>query len=157
LAAGVVGHVAGSVVLVVGAGGGVNPVPGVGGHTHVFGAAFCDRLLQPVAPGVVTIAVSPVFGLAVDSMLGAIGADSLGRDEPVQRVVGEGLVTAVIAIVGNAEDIAVISVAQVEVIADGEDALRRRRGGHEHLLQALVVTEAVGDAHETRALAADEA
>src|SRR5262249_13937525 len=62
LAAGVVGHVAGSVVLVVGAGDSVHPVPHIGGCAHVLGAALGDRLLQQVAPGVIGVAVPPVLG-----------------------------------------------------------------------------------------------
>src|SRR5262249_10932746 len=58
---------------------------------------------------------------------------------------GKRLVAVVIAVVCDGEDVAVIAIAQMEVVADGEDTLGCGRGRHEHRLQSLVVAEAVGD------------
>src|SRR5262252_7722715 len=55
LAAGVVGHVAGGIVLVVGSVGGVHAVPGIGGRCHVLGVALGYRLREQVAPGVISV------------------------------------------------------------------------------------------------------
>src|SRR5262249_40983465 len=67
----------------------------------------------------------------------------LRRGQTVERVVGKGLVARVVAVVEDGVHIAVVAVAQVEVITDGEHGLARRGGRHEHRLQALVVAGGV--------------
>src|SRR5262249_13127264 len=105
LAASIVGHVAGCVVLEIGTGLYMQTVLHVGGAIHALRIALrqCDAgqiaLGHQVAPGVVGVAVAPKFGLAVDCVLAAVGSCVLGGDQPVQGVVSEGLVSAVIAVV----------------------------------------------------------
>ena len=71
----------------------MDPVVRVGGDTQVLRRTLGDALAQQVAPGIVTVAVAPVLGLAVDRCCGAVGSSILRRDEPVQRIVREGLIT----------------------------------------------------------------
>jgi len=61
-------HIAGSVIQIVRAGG-VQPVVGIGGDAQILCAAFGDGLLQQVAPGVIAVRVTPVFGLVLKSDL----------------------------------------------------------------------------------------
>ena len=88
-----------------------------------------DGLRQQVAPGVVPVAVAPVLGLAVDGDGRAVGARVLRGGQPVQLIVREGLVAGVLAVVEDSPDIAVVPVAQVEVIGDGKDFVRERERG----------------------------
>src|SRR5262249_47282801 len=106
-----------------------------------------DGFALQVAPGVVTVAVAPVLGLAVDGGEGAVGARVLRGDKPVQRIVVEGLATSAVTVVGYPPDVAVVAAVQMEVVADGKDLVGgRQRGFHGDRLQALVVAEPVSDA-----------
>src|SRR5260221_14292196 len=94
---------------------------------------------------------------------GAVCAGVLRRSEPVQRVIGKGLIARAFAVVVNAPDIPIVgaaacrSVAGMEVVTDGEHGLAGRSGRHGERLQATVVTEVVGDSGEVSAVAADKA
>src|SRR5262249_31501758 len=126
LADSVVNHVAGDVVLEVSAGLHAQTVLRVGGTIHALRIALGGTragqitLADQVAPGVVGVTVTPVLGLAVHRELAAIGPGILRRDQPVQGVIGEGLIAVVagIAIVENGGHIAVIAFAKVEVILE---------------------------------------
>src|SRR5260370_40575167 len=94
---------------------------------------------------------------SVRRSLCAIRSGVLRGRQPVQRVITEALVATGVFVIGDAPDVAVIARAQVEVIADGEQRLAGRRRRHVYGLQALVVTEGVGDPGKAAVLAADEA
>ncbi len=92
----------------------------VGGETQVFRAAFSNCFSQQVAPGVVGVAVAPVFGLVLQHFGRAIGPGILRRGHPIQPIIGEGLVAVGFFVIGDAIDVAVVAVAEMEVIADGK-------------------------------------
>src|SRR5262249_28445596 len=128
-----------------------------------------DGLREQVAPGVVPVAVAPVLGLAVDGGGRAVDARVLRGGQPVQLIVGETLVARVLAVVEDSPDIAVVPVAQVEVIGDvkhisliGGNRVRAVRwqaggaGSHTTGLKALVIAEGVADAGKAGRLAAKE-
>src|SRR5205807_10264235 len=95
----------------------LQPVVHACSQAQVFCRAFGGGLAQQIAAGIIAVAVAPVFGVAVGKDLGAIGPGVLGGDQPVERVVGERLVSGLVAVMRDSIDIAVIAVAQVEVIA----------------------------------------
>ncbi|HEX7288580.1 MAG TPA: hypothetical protein VF532_20515 [Candidatus Angelobacter sp.] len=102
--------------------------------------------VQQIAPGVVNVVVSPELFLAAQHEHIAISPGVLGRNETVQRVIGESLAAVGVFVIGNAVDVPVVAVAQVEVMADGKDGLAGRRGRHVDGLETVVVAEGIGDA-----------
>src|SRR5579864_5989456 len=111
----IMGHVASGVISVTG-----QLVVGQRAHAQVLSAALGDRLLKQVAPGIVAVSIAPIFRQIVYRLLGAIGSSVLRRDQTIKGIVREGLVAAAVAVIGNPENIAIIAVAQVEVIANAE-------------------------------------
>ena len=107
----------------------MNPVVGVGGNCQTLSAALGDILLQQVAPGVVYVRVTPVFGFILQDGDGAVRTCVLRRQQTVQRVVGKSLVAAVggVFVVDDSVNVAIVRagpcrpVPGVEVIADGKD------------------------------------
>src|SRR5262245_51537458 len=89
---------------------------------------------------------------------GRVGHPSILRgDKPVQRIVVEGLATSAVTVVGYPPDVAVVAVAEMEVVADGKDLVGgRERGLHGDRLQTFVVTEGVADAGGAGRLTADK-
>jgi hypothetical protein len=72
---------------------------------------------------------------------------------PIQWIIRKSLIARCVLVIDDAVNIAIIAVAEVEVIPDREHG--RTRGGcrHGHRLQALVVAEAVGDGGRSAAAA----
>lgn len=50
------------------------PVVRVGGNEQILSAAFGDRFVEQITPGVIAVAVAPVFCLVLENMRGAIGS-----------------------------------------------------------------------------------
>src|SRR5262249_27695550 len=168
---GVERHVAGRVVLVVRAAGGVEPVVRVRRGNEIFPRAGAGPfgLVGEVAPGVVGIVIAPVGFESAHDGPAAVGPLVPGRKQAVQRVIGKDLAATVVAVVDDAPDVAVVAAAQMKVIGDvknippvggiGVRAVHGQAGGaggHTAGLQALVVGERDGVSAEAGALAADE-
>ena len=117
----------------------------VSGDLQIFRAALGDGFLEHVAPGVIHVAVAPVLTLVLQDFGRAVSARVLRRGQPVQRIVSERLVAIAVTIVVNSKDIPVVARAIMEIIANGIDGLAGSRGRHSEWLQALVVSECVGD------------
>src|SRR5205807_2044807 len=128
--------------------------------------AFGGGLAQQIAPGIIAVAVAPVFGVAVGKDLGAIRPGVLGGDQAVERVVGERLVSGLVAVMRDSIDIAVVAIAQVEIIAAIQQiaptgvtvcGYRAAAAGHHAAgLQADIVHRGVRDPAKSAALSADE-
>ncbi len=113
---GVGGHVAGRVIAVAG-----ELVVYQCRGTEVLCAAFSNGFVGEIAPGVIAVAVAPVFGLVQIRVLAVQSrAGVLGGGEAVQRIVGKRLVAGVVFVIGDAPDIAVV----------GAGWFRCRRGSH---------------------------
>src|SRR5208283_5404836 len=67
---------------------------------------------QQIPPGIYAVDFCPAFGGG-----GGIRGSGLRRGDAVELIVGEGLRTLVVYIVGDAHDVAVVSGAQVEIVA----------------------------------------
>src|SRR5208337_4652567 len=68
---------------------------------------------QQIPPGIYAVGFCPAFGGG-----GGIRGSGLRRSEAVQRIVGEGLRTLVVNVVGDAHDVAVVRRAQAEIVAE---------------------------------------
>lgn len=90
----------------------------VGGETQVLCSVLGDCFSQQVAPGVIGVAVAPVFGLVLQDFCVAIGPGVLGGSHAVQPVIGEGLVAVGVFVISDAEDVPVVAVAFVKVIVN---------------------------------------
>jgi hypothetical protein len=104
-------HVPGCVVAVA-----LELVIGRGGENDVFRRAFGWCLGQQIAPGVLRVAIAPELRFAIQHGDRAVGSRVLRRHQAVERVVGEALISGSVFVVGNAPDIAVVSIAIVEVV-----------------------------------------
>src|SRR6185437_815723 len=63
------GHISGGVVAVAG-----ELIVHQRGEAHILRRTLCHRLSREIAPGIVTVAVTPIFGLRVDGPCGAFPA-----------------------------------------------------------------------------------
>jgi hypothetical protein len=97
------------------------------GDYQIFRAAFCSALLQQVAPGVISVRVAPVFALAADHRGRTVCSRVLRRDQPIECIVGEGLIAVLVFVIRDAENVPIgrprSAVPDVEVTADGEHNL----------------------------------
>ena|SRR5215469_8021806 len=74
----IVRHIAGCIVKVIRAGYGMNLVGDGSSYVQIFRRTLCGSLLQQIAPGVIAVAVAPVFRQVVYCFLGAVGSSVLG-------------------------------------------------------------------------------
>lgn len=106
----------------------MNPVMGVSGDTQIFCAALGDNFIEQIAPGIVGVAVTPVFRLVLEHHGCANSARVLCRGQAVQQIIGEGLVAAssCVFVIRDPKDVSVITRAKMEVITKCGEGLGTR-------------------------------
>ena len=88
------------------------PVTGRNRHAQILGRALGHLFLIEIAPGIVDIAVAPVFGLATGKFRAAIRSGILRRNQAVERIIGKRLVAAGVAVVGDAVGLPLLPLPQ---------------------------------------------
>src|SRR5437762_6305447 len=125
------------------------------GQAQVLCRALGWGLTQEVAPGFVVVAIAPVLGMTIRKDHGAVRPGVLRRGQPVERIIGERLVSRLVTVMRDSIDIAVVAIAQVEVIAKVHQLAPtvvavcrygpQAAGGHAAGLQAGIVHRRTGD------------